>query len=140
MKLKFPIIMNIDDALSVYPEEAMEVLSISFPDSRTMLCMETVRNHQSGWILEINGQFRELKPTGKRHEWLRPISFLWQFVLSEYNVTEGRSVTVGELKKLIKDLKDQFPEAPIASDFSRFLSKYDDDIVVSEDILRAWPI
>lgn len=140
MKLNYPILMYINEVLAVYTEEAARVLRISFPDNRTMLCMESHREQSLGWILEITGMFRELQPKGKRREWARPFSFLWQLVLSEYSITEGRSITIAELRAYAKDIPDKFPEAPLASDFRRFLNQYADHALVTEDILKSWPM
>jgi hypothetical protein len=140
MKLKFPIIIYHDDVLVVDNGEGMKAMGASFPDNKTMLCKESLLNHRPGWIIEADGKFRELKPTGKRREWARPLSFIWRFVLSEYEVIKSRSTTVGEIKTLSKDIVDKFPEAPIAADFRQLLNQYDDNVVLSEDILRDWPI
>ena len=48
-----------------------------------------------------------------------------------------------ELKKLVKDIED--PEyldmdIPTAESLRRFLDQYDDDVMLTEDILRAWPL
>lgn len=140
MKPKFPLIMYIDDVLAVYPEEATKVKNLSFPDDNTMLCLENGKKHGPGWLVDVTGQFRQLKPLGKRREWARPLSFLWQFVLSEYSITENRSITIGELRSLIENIDDPYPEAPIAEDLRRFLKQYGDDVIVSEELLRKWPI
>lgn len=140
MKLNYPILMYMNDFLAVYPKKAARVLNISFPNNSTMLCMETEKDHKPGWILESTGLFLELKPKGKRREWARPISFLWQLVLSEYNIAERRSITVGELKAYAKDIADKYEDAPLANDFRHFLNQYDDDIIITENILKAWPM
>ncbi len=140
MKLEFPIIIYIDNVLSVYPEEAIKVNKISFPDARTTLCMESVKNTKAGWIIDFNGRYRQLKPQGKRREWTRPLSFLWQFVLSEYSMSKSRTIAVSELKILINDINDSYPEAPITEDLRKFLMQYEDSVIVSKELLRKWPI
>lgn len=140
INLEFPIIMYFDDVLVVDNGEGFRAMGASFPDQETMLCKESVRKHNPGWILEVNGKFRELKPKGKRFEWTRPLSFLWRFVLSEYKVFESRSVSVGELKSMIDNLDDKFPEAPLALDLRRYLKTYKEDVVITEEILKKWPI
>jgi hypothetical protein len=50
------------------------------------------------------------------------------------------SITVGELQKRLKFIRDEFAEAPIAADFRRHLRKYADDEIVSEQHLNEWSI
>ena len=140
MKIKFPIISYLDNIFSVDKGLGFKAIRVSFPDKNTMICMECERNSVPGWIIASSGNFIELKPSGKKREWTRPLSFLTNMVLSQYVVAEGRSITVGELKMRMKSIKDKFPEAPLAEDFRIFLDKYKNDVVVSENILLDWPI
>jgi hypothetical protein len=140
MKLEFPIAVYIDGDFFVDDGRALRAMGASFPDAGTMRCKEALRRKDHGWILEAAGRFRELKLTGARREWARPLSFLWRFVRSEYSVSEGRAVTIGELKARMRGVVDRYPEAPVASEFRSFLGRYDDRVVISEGILRDWPI
>lgn len=138
MNIKFPILLYLDDVLTVDKDGA--AMEASFPDRHTMLCKEIMLNHSPGWILDAAGVFIDLMPSGKRRVWARPLSFLWRFTLSEYSVSCPGKITVGELKGRIENINDKFPEAPVASDLRLFLRKYKDNELVTGEILRSWPI
>jgi len=143
MKLELPAVVYLDNMLTVDRGEGLRARGASFPDERTLVMKASVRkNHKetSGWVLEANGNFRELKPQGRRREWAQPLSFLVQFVQSEYSVSEPRTITVAELKKYLKGVRNKFSEAPVATDLRRFLEQQDDNAPVTREMLKAWPI
>lgn len=140
MNINYPIISYYDGCLVADNGEGMKVMGAIFPDENTMLMKECSANQDEGWIIEITGKYIEYKPQGKRREWARPLSWLWRFTQTEYRLTKRRNITVGELKELIKNVKDEYEEAPTASSLREHLQNYNDNDIVTEQILREWPI
>jgi hypothetical protein len=66
--------------------------------------------------------------------------FFGQLVQSEYTITNARDISVGELRKKLQGVKDDFEEAPQAESLREHLQKYADEEVVSEQLLKDWPI
>ena len=138
--LDLPVILYFGGIVAVDGGIGIKAGDIRFIDERTMLAREWRLIDLPGWFVERTGKFREFRPKGKRREWARPLRFLWNFTLSEYDVALPRQVTVGELLDRVRDVKDHSREAPIASDLRRFLKEFDRDDVVTEQLLKAWPI
>jgi hypothetical protein len=138
-----PVVLFSRNVLSVVPEEGLRVMEISIPASDTMLRKSSAKKgflEPSGWILEVNGRFREFKPRGIKNGWAAPLSSFIQLVKSEFDLTEGRNISAGELSLLLRDIKDDFQEAPQAADLRRHLRKYPEHEIVTERMLRDWPI
>lgn len=141
--LELPVVLYFEEKLSVDPGDGLRVIGMKFTDSNVLLCKTHARQgyvDKPGWILESNGMFREFTPRKRRREWAKPLSFLVQFVQSEYVVSDARSISVGELSVLLRDIKDDFKEAPQAADLRRHLRKYPENEAVTERLLRDWPI
>lgn len=135
MKLKFPVVLYIDRKLDVDDGVGLRARGVSFPDERTMVCKETVQNHKPGWLLDADGNFRTLTPKGKRREWARPLSSLWRFTQSEYEMSAPKLLKVGEFKRLLGPVKDHFAEARTAATIRRSLETFNDDAVLTADLL-----
>ena len=143
MKLEMPVVLYLDKALTVDNGEGLRARGASFQDERTLIMKASVKKNYKetpGWVLEANGNFRELRPLDRRRQWAEPLSFLIQFVQSQYAVSEPRVISVGELKKHLKGVRDKFSDAPVASDLRRFLDQHNDDEPVTREMLKAWPI
>ena len=141
--LNVPVVLYFEEKLSVDPGDGLKVIGINFPDKNSMLCRTHARRGFTdlpGWMLESNGKFREFIPLKRRWEWAAPISFLVQLVQSEYTITNARDISVGELRKKLQGVKDDFEEAPQAESLREHLQKYADEEVVSEQLLKDWPI
>lgn len=136
MKLEFPVVIYIDRKLDVDDGLGFRARGVTFPNDRTMLCKETVQNHKPGWMLEGNGNFRTLTPKGKRREWARALSSLWRFTQSEYEMSDPKSITAGDFKKLLGPVKDHYPEARSAAAIRRSLQTLSDDELLTADAVR----
>lgn len=136
MKLKFPVVIYMDRKLDVDGGIGLRAGGVSFLNENTMVAKETVRNHRPGWILDSEGNFRTLKPRGKRREWARPLSSLWRFTQSEYEVSEPKLLKVGEFKSLLKPVKDHFAEARTAAALRKSLEAFGDEELLTADVLK----
>ena len=143
LKIAFPALVYFRGELSVWPEEAFRVLGFHFPAETSMLCKASARRayvEPPGWLVDVDGRFIEFQPIGYRRSWARPISFLVQFVQSEFSVAPPRVVSSGELLQLAIPIKDGFPEAPVASSLRSFLRKQPSGAPVTRQLLEQWPI
>lgn len=143
MKLEFPVVFYLNNSLAVDAGLALKAMGVSFPNESTMLCKASVRPGSSdapGWILQSDGMFMELTPRGRRREWASALSFLVQFVLVEYQVSKPRPITIGEMRGRLEPVRDEFSEAPLASNFRDHLKRYRDDEAVTKQVLDAWPL
>jgi 8-oxo-dGTP pyrophosphatase MutT (NUDIX family) len=143
MKIKFLMVLYIRSSLTVEDFSSIKVIDMQFPRNNLMVIKASAKREyeeEAGWMLEKDGSFREFKPGARRREWATPLSFLVQFVQSEFSISNPTSITVGELQKRLKFIRDEFAEAPIAADFRRHLRKYADDEIVSEQHLNEWSI
>lgn len=141
--LELPVVLYFEERLTVDAGDGLKAIGMSFPDKNSMICKAHARrgfNDLPGWILEANGNFREFVPLRRRREWAAPVSFLVQLVQSEYAITEVRKISVGEIKRKLQGVKDDFEEAPQAASLRGHLQNYSDDQIVSEQMLRDWPI
>ncbi len=136
MKLKTPIIIYLDRMLDVDGGAGLRAMGASFPDARTMLCKETVKKHRPGWVMEADGQFRTLVPRGKRREWARPLSGLWRFTQSEYEMSGPKLITVGEFMRLLGPVKDHFKEARAAAALRVSLKAFNNEDLVDAALLE----
>ena len=138
--LLLPAILYFDGGVTVNPELGFKARGIRFLDERTMVCKEHSIDERPGWLIESDGNFREVFPTGKRREWARPMKFLWRFTLSEFEVTLPRQITAGDVYERTKVIKERSREAPIVTDLRRFMRGFGKDDVVTREMLLAWPI
>ena len=138
--LQVPVVLCLENVVSADGGEGLVAAGVTFPDPHTMLYKEASREHPRGWVVELNGQFREFEPRGKRREWARPFSFLWRFTQSEFSVSDPRPMSVRELRSRLTGLVDPFEEAPIAENLRTYLDGLPGDEVVSEEMLLGWPI
>lgn len=141
MTFSFPVLAYLYGDLNVDPERAFVVMGARFPDDRTMLHKASHRKDVAevpGWLLDADGWFRELVPIGRRREWARPVSFFVRLVQAEFAMSSPRKITVGELAGRIADIRDRFPEAPIAKDLRGFLASRKQDETVDRRMLAEW--
>lgn len=75
------------------------------------------------WLIDGHGRLREVNVIGASNEWLRPLSWLWSFTQTIYEIKPGRTATVGELLRLNEGTSFD-GEKSRAEDFGDFLSKY----------------
>ena len=116
-------------------------MGASFPNNWTMRLKEVPRDEQPGWILESSGDFSDLRPVGKHREWARPLSWLWRFTQTEYELSERKRITVAECKGLLAQVSDaEHSEVRVAADLQDHLAKYPEEQVVSREVLQAWPL
>jgi len=78
------------------------------------------------WIVDGHGRLREAKVVGASLEWLRPLSWLWRFTQTIYEIAPGRTVTVRELLDL-NGGASRDPEKSSARSFRHYLSKQPPD-------------
>lgn len=143
MKIEFPIVLFLRGGLTVEDKSSARSMEMKFPGSGRMLIKASAKKgykEKAGWLLDRSGRIRDLSPAGRRREWATPISFLVQFVQSEFSMSDPREISVSELQKRLSGVKDRFSEAPIAEDLRRHLRTYPDAETLSERHLKEWPI
>lgn len=143
MNISFPVITYLYGDLSVKPKEGFAVMGIQFPNDETMLCKAPYQRDVvdvPGWLLDAEGRFFGLTPSGRRREWLQPLSVVVRLVKAEYVVAPPRAITVGDLQAVVRDIRDRFREAPVAADLRKFLAKRADDEHVDRALLSEWGI
>jgi hypothetical protein len=142
-RLSVPVVLFFEEKLSVDSGDGLRAIGLKFINANSMTCRAHAKRGFTdlpGWILEVDGRFREFVPRGRRKAWAAPLSFLVQLVESEYAVTDAQNISVRDLKQKLDGVVDDFEEAPQAQGLREHLQKYDDDEVVSERMLREWPI
>jgi hypothetical protein len=141
MNLAFPIILRLGNELVVTGPEFLGLWNVQFPRDDIMRCRASKTKggvRKIKWILESNGAFREVEAVGRRHEWTRPVAFLWNFVQDEFRVSTARSITVRELESSLTGIADRFLEAPHGADLRRLLRQIDKSETVSIELIRAY--
>ena len=140
VSIEMPVLVYMDGSLSADPGLGLKVDRVNFVDERTMLCRAGPNSQVSGWILESDGNFRELHFVAIRRNWARPFRIFWNLVLAEYSVAPPREITVGELNDRARKIKDSYPDAPLAADLRRFLKGFPSEKFVTREMLQAWPL
>ena len=142
-KILAPVVLYSRNVFSVVPEEGLRVLGITVGSDGVMLRKASAKRgavETSGWMLESDGSFWEFQPSGRRHGWAAPLSFLVQLVRSEFTATTPRPITIKELRERLTRVRPGFGEATQARGLLRHLEKYPDWDVVTTQILKDWPI
>jgi len=93
------------------------------------------------WLIQMDGRFRKFVVTGHDQEWLRPLGFLWGFVKVRCILEPSRSITVGEIRALLKEISDHpSPEDELRFDLelAKFLEAHNADEVFTKEQMRAF--
>lgn len=136
----YPIIIYLDGNFVVANDQWDRVSGARVVGNIFSYIENRVRKAKSGWIIDYSGHFYELKYSSKKHEWLRPIAILWNFVRSEYIISPQRKITVGEVKEILSRLPKATMKKEQASDFLSFLREEDETSEITKDLLDRWPI
>ncbi|QNP40449.1 hypothetical protein [Lysobacter solisilvae (ex Woo and Kim 2020)] len=137
VRLSLPALVYINGYLSADEEIGLRAAGINFLSAEVMVCKEYFRSEIPGWIVDLDGCFREFSPTGKRRSWARPLRFLWRFTLSEYRATLPRTITVGELREKIRGIK---ADREVVAHLKNYLEQLRAEEPITQDVLRKWPI
>jgi hypothetical protein len=143
MKIALPAVIYMLASLNIENERGIRMLGMSFPDDGTMLCKASFRKDvidSPGWILDADANFTELIPRARRRESLRWLSYLLptRFVLSEYAIGSPRKITYKELSGLLASIRDEYPEAPLAANLRKLVTRKPADELVSRDFVVGW--
>lgn len=140
MLVKFPIILFLDKKFYVGPKELLNALGVSTNKNESMIfTKEHLKVSVPGWLLDYDGNYYEFHPSGKRNEWLRPISFLWRFVISEYSLSRPRKITVSQMNEIMTNIAHEKGDRLIKK-FRTFLKSCDQSEYLSKEVLDRWPI
>ncbi|GAB3094079.1 hypothetical protein [Lysobacter terrae] len=137
VSLDLPALVCLNGYFSADQEVGLRAAGLNFLSEEIMVCKEYFRSEIPGWIVELNGSFREFVPTGKRRAWARPLSFLWRFTLSEYRVSPPQKITVGELREKVRGIKE---DRKVLAHLKNYLSQFDERELVTQSLLQKWPI
>lgn len=85
------------------------------------------------WLIDGDGHLREAAVIGMRNEGLRPLSWLWRFTQTIYEIKPGRVATVGELFTLSEGASHD-PEKSSSADFQNFLSSFSPDTLFTRSM------
>jgi hypothetical protein len=135
--LDLPALVYLNGYLGADVEIGLRAAGIDFLSEEVMVCKEYFPSEMPGWIVELNGNFRELLPTGKRRAWARPLRFLWRFTLTVYRVTLPRQILVGELRERLRGIKT---DREVLAHLKHYLSQFDEGELVTQGLLEKWPI
>ncbi|WP_444908251.1 hypothetical protein ACJJI5_12410 [Microbulbifer sp. EKSA008] len=138
--ITFPVVCFLNGKITVHTKSSFKALGARFLDEQTFVTLENRRSKaKDGWILDSSGKFVPLSHSGNLREWARPISFLWNAVLTKYQANIEGAVKVGFV---LKDLDSMSKSSPgkLGMDFKRFLSKYEPDQYITSDMLKEWPL
>ena len=136
MSIVFPILLYYDGKLTAQKADSFKVAGARFTKDGTFVHMEYRENENNGWLLESNGKFHNLKPSGKKRGGLRPLRFLWNFVKSEFSVETKQTITAGELLEVVHKSKKN----ALSKDLIKFLSGLESGNIVNQELLNKWPL
>ena len=134
MNIQFPILIYYNGKLFADAGATMKATGGHFTDEGNFSHMEYRANEKNGWLLEYNGKFHKLTPNGKKHESLRPLKFLWNFVKSEFSVETINTINVKELTEIVLGSKQNV----LSKNLLKFLSSRNEDEVITQEILKQW--
>lgn len=136
MNIVFPTLLYYDGKLAAQKADSFKAIGARFTKDGTFTHMEYREKENSGWLLESDGKFHLLKPSGKKPTGLRPLRFLWNFVKSEFSVETKQSITVGEFLEIVRKSKKN----TLVKDLIKYLSNFESDSVVNKELLSKWPL
>ncbi len=134
--MEFPALLYYDGKLTVQKADSFKAVGARFTNERRFVHMEYRENEISAWLLESDGTFHVLEPSGKKLAGLRPLRFLWNFVKSEFSVETKQIISVRELLEVVRKSKKN----TLAKDLVKFLSNTDCDGVVNKELMGKWPL
>ena len=103
LPIRYPIIFRYDDMIVPDDESFLKIWKINALGEATFEAPESVDpDARFHWLIESDGRIRLIDLVGKRREWARPFRFLWCFVKVKYSLQESRTVSVGEIKRLLE--------------------------------------
>jgi len=90
--------------------------------NRFLLRRGESRGMQVQFIIDRLGEFRSVRKLGTSRSWTRPISFLYDFSVSEVEISPGVQLANGDLAdRLARSAKSWDPHVSAASKLSRYL-------------------
>ena len=126
--IKFPILFRYHQHVVPAGLEMLPVWGLKHIEENRFLMPESVQGKVPvlRWLIDGDGRLREAVVIGMRNEWLRPLSWLWRFTQTIYEIKSGRVATVGELLSLNKGASRD-PEKSSSKDFQNYLSCFSQD-------------
>lgn len=137
VSLDLPALVFLNGYCSADKEVGLRAANLTFLSDDIMVSREHFVSEVPGWIVELNGDFREFTPTAKRRSWARPLRFLWNFTLTEYRVSPPRRITVGELRQRVEGIRE---DREVLAHLKDYLIQFDAREPVTQELLEKWPI
>lgn len=142
MNIKFPIVMCVDDKVTVDKESEFGI--ISYVKGEYLYVKEkitTSRNHSApiltGWILQYDGVLLDFEFVCTKNEWLRPLQPLFNPVYNKYAL---HNKGVARVCDVIERLNSVKRKRKMDKDFHRYLSTLNGEQLVTKEVLDLWPI
>ena len=134
MDIKFPILYKFGSELICADKNYIGLRAVS---DDTVLSKETKNNKKIDWFIDESALFRKLKRVGQRRKWALPLGFLWRLSPDEYSVVEERNITVGEVKKLVRVVRDP-DDYPLAAALLQALRDRTDDELFTPQMMYTF--
>jgi len=130
--IKFPVLFRYHKHVVPSGPEMLSVWRLKHIEGNRFRMPESAQGKEPvlHWLIDGHGLLREAVIVGTRNEWLRPLSWLWAFTQTIFELKPGKSVTIGELLSL-NEGASRDPEKSSAAEFKLFLSKYTSNTIFS---------
>ena len=89
------------------------------------------------WLIDSNARLRTISLRNKRREWARPLRYIWRLVRVQYQISDGRAITIAELKGLVEGTRlDE--EKSLTPALNEFLSPFDDTSPFTKEMFNQF--
>jgi len=89
------------------------------------------------WLIDSEAKLRTISLKGKHREWARPLRHICRLVRVQYEIADGRGISIGELKKLIEGTRlDE--EKSLTPALNEFLCAFDDTAPFTKELFNQF--
>jgi hypothetical protein len=132
--IMYPIIFRFDDMIVPTGDDFPKIWNFRHLRGDTFEASETIHpDARFHWMIDANGELREMRLMGKRREWARPFRHIWTFVRVRYELGEGKAITVGEFRPLLDGCRADWDKS-LTPALNEFLAKYPDDAAFTKEM------
>lgn len=124
--INYPIIFRFDD-MTVSVDDLFSInWGIHHLSDSEFETAESIHPEaQFHWLIDSNARLRTISLRKKRREWARPLRYIWRLVRVQYQISDGRAISIAELKGLVQGTRlDE--EKSLTPALNEFLSTFDD--------------
>ncbi|WP_309385352.1 hypothetical protein [Cerasicoccus frondis] len=107
-----PAIFLFDDMVIPTDEDWEKHWQIDWLDDDTFQTVESVRPEANfQWVIDSDAKIHDISILTKKHEWSRPLRYLWRFVKVIYRVGPAMSLTIGDLLFQLQETREDWDKS-----------------------------